>query len=78
MSLMSLEAQNRKLQMFFEPQKQGNKVENTRREKVIFCLKFCLYTPLIPTTISCSFLIHFERFQRLQMRYLKIYKTRLK
>ncbi len=39
---MSLEAQNRELQMFFEPQKQKNKVENAGRERVIFCLKFCL------------------------------------
>ncbi len=30
-------------------------------------------------TISCSFfIIHFEQFQRLQMHYLKIYKTCLK
>jgi hypothetical protein len=35
---MSLEAQNTELQMFFEPQKQRNKVENVRRERVIFCL----------------------------------------
>jgi hypothetical protein len=34
--------------------------------------------PLLRTIISCSFLIHFEWFQRLQMRYLKIYKTCLK
>ncbi len=42
MFFMSLEAQNRKLQMFFEPQKQRNKAKNARREKVIFCFKFCL------------------------------------
>jgi hypothetical protein len=30
---------------------------------------------LLPATISWSFIIHFEQFQRLQMHYLKIYKT---
>jgi hypothetical protein len=39
---MSLEAQNKELQVFFEPQKQRNKAENARRERVIFYLKFCL------------------------------------
>jgi len=39
MFLMSLEVQNKELQMFFEPQKQKNKVENTRRESVIFCFR---------------------------------------
>jgi hypothetical protein len=32
---MSLEAQNRELQMFFEPQKQRNKAKTTRRESDI-------------------------------------------
>jgi hypothetical protein len=40
---MSLEVQNRESQMFFEPQKQGNKAENVEREKMLFCLKFYLY-----------------------------------
>ncbi len=39
---MSLEVQNKKLQMFFEPQKQSNKVKNAGRERVIFCFKFYL------------------------------------
>jgi hypothetical protein len=39
---MSLETQNKKLQMSFEPQKQRNKAENAGRERMIFCLKFCL------------------------------------
>jgi hypothetical protein len=32
---MSLEAQNRELQMFLEPQKQRNKVENAGKERNI-------------------------------------------
>ncbi len=32
---MSLEGQNKKLQMFFEPQKQRNKTENARKERNI-------------------------------------------
>jgi len=32
---MSLEAQNRELQMFFEPQKQRNKAKTARRESDI-------------------------------------------
>ncbi len=43
-----------------------------------FVSNFVSRPPLFLTTISCSFLIHFERFQRLQMRYLKIYKTCVK
>jgi hypothetical protein len=39
---MSLEVQNKKLQMFFEPQKQRNEANNVGSEGVIFCLKFCL------------------------------------
>jgi hypothetical protein len=39
---MSLEMQNGELQMFFESQKQRNKIENVGRERVIFCFKFCL------------------------------------
>ncbi len=35
MFFMSLEAQNRKLQMFLEPQKQRNKVENAGKERDI-------------------------------------------
>jgi hypothetical protein len=75
---MSLETQNRKLQISFEPKKQRNKAKNARKEEVTFCLKFCLYPPLFLITISCSILIHFEQFQRLHMRYLKIYKICLK
>jgi hypothetical protein len=54
---MSLEVQNGKLQMFFEPQKQRNKVENAWRERVIF------WAPLLLVTICCSFLIHFSDFE---------------
>jgi len=43
-----------------------------------FVSNFVSRPPLLLTTISCSFLIHFEWFQRLQMRHLKIYKTCLK
>jgi len=39
---MSLEVENKELQMFFEPQKQRNKAKNAGRERMIFCLKFCL------------------------------------
>jgi hypothetical protein len=39
---MSLEAQNEEQQMFFQPQKQRNKVENVRKKNVIFCFIFCL------------------------------------
>jgi hypothetical protein len=39
---MSLEVQNGKLQMLFEPQNQRNKAGKARRERVIFCLKFGL------------------------------------
>jgi hypothetical protein len=35
---MWLEAQNKELQMFFKPQKQKNKIENARKERMIFCL----------------------------------------
>jgi len=42
---MSLEVQNKELQMLFEYQKQRNKAKNIGRETVTFCLKFCLYTP---------------------------------
>jgi hypothetical protein len=35
---MSLEVQNKELQMFFELEKQRNKVENVRGERMIFCL----------------------------------------
>jgi len=75
---MSLEAQNIELQMFFEPQKQRNKVKNARKEREIFCLKFSLWTPFTFSNYILLFLIHFERFQRLKMRYLKIYKICLK
>jgi hypothetical protein len=40
---MSLEMQNKELQMFFQPQK--TKEQNKKivgREKMIFCFKFCL------------------------------------
>jgi len=43
-----------------------------------FVSNFVSRPPLLPTIISCSFLLHFEWFQRLKMRYLKIYKTCLK
>jgi Na+/melibiose symporter-like transporter len=33
---------------------------------------------LFLTIISCSFFIHFERFQKLQMRYFKIYNFKKK
>jgi len=37
---LSLEVQNEKLQMFFEPQKQRNKTKNVRRKRVMFCFNF--------------------------------------
>ncbi len=69
MFFMSLEAQNRELQIFLEPQKQRNKVENAGKERDILSQILSLDPFLFPRTISCSFFIHFEQFQRLQMRY---------
>jgi hypothetical protein len=43
-----------------------------------FVSNFVSRPPLLLATISCSFLIHFSRFWKLQMCYLKIYKTCLK
>jgi hypothetical protein len=64
-----LEAQNKELQMFFKPQKQRNKAKKQEEKEWYFVSKLLLFS----TTISCSFLIHFERSQRLQICYLKIY-----
>jgi hypothetical protein len=51
----------------------------TQEEKEWYYVSIFVYRPsLLLATISWSFLIHFEQFQRLQMRYLKIYKTCLK
>ncbi len=49
--------------------------QSTQKEKEGY---FVSGPPLLLATISCSFLIPFEQFQRLRMRYLKIYKTCLK
>jgi hypothetical protein len=70
--------QNKEFQLFFEPQKQRNKVDNEGKERVIFCLNFCLWTPFTSNNYILLISHSFERFQRLQMRYLKVYKTCLK
>jgi hypothetical protein len=71
-----LEGQTKEIQMFFEFEKQRNKAKKIHEEKKwYFVSNFVSRPPLFLTTISCSFFIHFERFQRLQMHYIKIYKT---
>ncbi len=50
---MSLEMQNGELQMFFESQKQRNKIENVGRESDILFQILSLDPPFLPTTISC-------------------------
>jgi hypothetical protein len=76
---MSLEVKNREPKKFFELQKQRNKAKKCKKKKndILFQILF-LDPPLLTTIVSCSFLIHFERFQRLKMCYFKIYKTCLK
>jgi hypothetical protein len=56
----------------------GTKQRMQEEKEWYFVSNFVSRPPLFLATISCSFLIHFERFQRLQMCYFKIYKTCLK
>jgi hypothetical protein len=56
----------------------GTKQRMQEEKKWYFVSNCVSRPPLLPTTISWSFLIHFERFHRLQMCSLKIYKTCLK
>jgi hypothetical protein len=56
----------------------GTKEIMQEEKEWYFVSNFVSRPPLFLTTISCSFFIHFERFQRLQMRHFKIYKTCLK
>ncbi len=60
---------------FLNLKNKGTKQKMQEEIKWYFVSNFVSRLPLLPTTISCSFLIHFEWFQRLQMHYLKIYKT---
>jgi len=46
-----------------------------QKKEWYFVSNFVFRPPLLLTIISCSFLINFEWFQRLQMHYFKIYKT---
>jgi hypothetical protein len=53
--------------------------QRTQEEKEwYFVSNFVSRPPLFPATISCSLLIHFEQFKKLQMRNFKIYKICLK
>jgi hypothetical protein len=56
----------------------GTKPRTQEEKEWYFVSNFISRPPLFVTTISCSFFIHFEWFQRLQMHYFKIYKTFLK
>jgi hypothetical protein len=56
----------------------GTKQRTQEEKEWYFVSNFVSRPPLLLTTISCSFLIHFSWFQRLQMCYFKIYKTCLK
>jgi hypothetical protein len=71
---MSLKVQMKSYKFSLNLKSKGTK-QKTQEEKEWY---FVSRPPLIPTTISCSFLIHFEWFQRLHMCYFKIYKTCLK
>jgi hypothetical protein len=71
---MSLKAQNRELQMFLQPQKAKKKTQELKVWYFVLNLVF-RPPPLLLATICCLFFTHFEQFQRLQMRYLKIYKA---
>jgi hypothetical protein len=63
---MSLEVQNRDLQMFFEPQKQRNKTKNTGRESDILSQILSLDSPYFQQL----YLVHFS----LILNNLKGYK----
>jgi hypothetical protein len=77
---MSLEVQNGKLQMFFEPQNQRNKVEKARREGVIFCFKFVFTPPLTSNNyilfISHSFLMISKTTNALSQNQSKFFKVK--
>jgi hypothetical protein len=46
MFYISLEAQNKELQLFIEPQKQRNKAKNARNERVIFLSQILFLDPI--------------------------------
>jgi hypothetical protein len=56
----------------------GTKQRTHEEKEWYFVSNYVSRPPLFLSTISCSFLIHFEWFQKLQMRYFRIYKTCLK
>jgi hypothetical protein len=60
---------------FLNLKNKGTKQRMQEENEWYFVSNFVSRPPLLLTTISCSFLIHFERFQRLKMHYFKIYKT---
>jgi hypothetical protein len=75
---MSLEAQTKNYKCSLNLKNKGTK-QRTREEKEWYFVSiFVSRPPLLLRIISCSFFIHFEWFQRLQMQYLKIYKICLK
>jgi len=63
---------------FLNLKSKGTKQRMQEEKEWYFVSNFVSRPPLLLTTISCSFFIHFEQSQRLQMCYLKIYKTCLK
>ncbi len=63
---------------FLNLKSKGTKQRTQEMKELYFVSNFVFKPPLLLATISFSFLIHFERFQRLQMRYFKICKTCLK
>jgi hypothetical protein len=76
---MSLEIQNGKLQMFFEPQNQRNKAEKARRG-VIFCFKFVFTPPLTSNNyilfIYHSFLMISKTTNALSQNQSKLFKVK--
>ncbi len=62
----------------FNLKSKGTKQKMQKKKEWYFVSNFVSRPPLLATIISCSFFIHFEWFQRLQMRYFKIYKKHLK
>ncbi len=56
----------------------GTKQRMQEEKEWYFVSNFVSRPPLLLITISSSFLIQFEQFQRLKMHYFKIYKTCLK
>ncbi len=71
-------AKPRTTNVLWTSKKKEQNREHRKRKSDILPQILSLDPPLLLTIISCSFLIHFEQFQRLQMCYLKIHKTYLK